>query len=204
MAEPGAASDLARYVRRIERRWAEIQERPIVLSPREWTLVAAWHARGVPLALVAQAMDEAVERSRRGGRLPRRVTYLASAVEEAWATVLDGRLGPADPAPAPAATAPGGAWRRRALDPASGPALRGLIEELLQRLAAGEPAEELDRELDRRLVACVPPALLAAVDAGIEIELAAYRERISEERLHRTRARARIVRLRGALGLARL
>jgi hypothetical protein len=199
-------SPLARYVRRIERRWAAIQERPIVLSPREWTLVAAWHERGIPLALVGQAMDDAVERSRsrRGGRLPRRVTYLAPAVEEAWSAVVDGRLCGARPDPPPARPATSDTWRLRALDPSSGPALRELIGELLRRLAAGEAADELDRELDRRLAETAPADLLAAVEAGIEADLEAYRDRMSEERLGHTRSRARTARLREALGLPHL
>lgn len=204
MSRSGGIS-AATYARRIERRWSELLEQPLIFSPRDWSIVSAWHARGVALEIVCEAMEAAIERARARGRPPRAgLAYLAPAVDEAWASVVSGRLGvehdaPAEHAPAPARDA----WRRRiAAEPAS--PLAGLLSALLTRLEAGEPGARLDRELDDRLPEVGPAALIAQLEPELERELAPHRGRIPPDRLATTRARALIDRLRQRLQLPRL
>ena len=198
------------YARAIERAWSSAALRPVVFSPSDWARVAEWHARGIPLEIVLEALREAAERGRKRGAEggPRRLTYLAPAVEESWSTVVDGRtLEPAardDRGVTPAAEAGGGdGWRRLlAAEPAGSP-LASLLGELLEALAAGGRVPELERELDRRLPVAVSAELLAGVDREIGARLDPYRDRMSPALLDKTRHRARVARLRGRLGLRR-
>jgi hypothetical protein len=187
------------YARRIERRWSKLSERAVVLSPREWAQLLAWHERGVPLEIVMQALVDVVERAQRRGAVPR-LSRVATAVEAAWATVVDGRIArAADPLPGGAA-----AWERccRALAPGS--ALAELLDPLLARLGDGESAAVIEQALEDGLCEAAPSELVQAIEAEVERELASYRTRIAADELRATRRRALIDRLRKRLGLARL
>ena len=73
------------YARELERALSRIRERPVVLSPRDWEMVLDWHAREIPLGVILETLEEAGARARkRGSAGPRSLSYLASAVEEAW------------------------------------------------------------------------------------------------------------------------
>ncbi len=195
----------ATYARRIERRWSELLEQPWILSPRDWSIVSDWHARGVALEIVFEALEAAIERARTRGRPPRAgLAYLVPAVDEAWASVVSGRLGVEHDAPVEHGLAPArDAWRRRiAAEPAL--PLARLLSALLTRLDAGEPGASLDDELDQRLPDVSDPALIAQHEPQLERELAPHRGRIPPDRLATTRARARIDRLRQRLQLPRL
>lgn len=84
---------LGSYARAIERAWSAVRGKPSLLSPKEFALVADWHARGIPFGLVIEAIVE-VSRARRGraGRAARTLRYFAPAVEEAWSAVRQGRV----------------------------------------------------------------------------------------------------------------
>jgi len=196
----------ATYARRIERRWGELLAQPVVLSPRDWGVLSDWHARKIPLQIVEEAMEAAVERGRKRGRSPRAgLSYLAPAVDDAWSCVVSGRLEdgdgePVDNAPSPPVTA----WRRRIDAEPPGSALAGLLSGLLRRLDGGESPETLDGELDRRLADAAEPDLLREVEGDLDRALEPHRGRISAARLEATRARAMSQRLRLRLGLPRL
>jgi hypothetical protein len=178
----------------------------VVLSPRDWGIVSDWHARKIPLQIVEEAMEAAVERGRKRGRPPRAgLSYLAHAVDDAWTCVASGRLedGPGetrDPSPASALAA----WHRRIDAEPAGSALAELLAGLLRRLEGGESPEALDAELDRRLAETAESHLLRRVEQDLERDLEPHRGRISSERLEATRGRAMAQRLRLRLGLPRL
>lgn len=198
---------VATYARRIERAWGEALGQAVVLSPRDWSLVTEWHARGVPLPIVEEAIAAALERAARKGRAPRSgLGQLAPAVREAWDAVLDGRVAGPEPAAGDAAcgVAPGDVWRGRIAQSGTPRALARTLAELLERLAAGADPAAIDAELDRRLPASVAPELLERVERAIERDLAPHRGRIEAASLAATRERARTRRLREELGLPRL
>ena len=61
----------------------------MVLSPREWGCVQDWFERGIPLALVLEALEEKLRtRSKRATGRPK-LGSLREAVEESW-SVLKG------------------------------------------------------------------------------------------------------------------
>jgi hypothetical protein len=199
----GRIDDATRYARAIERRWSRLWEQPVVLSPRDWSRIARWHALGIPLAIVEDAMQDEAERTRSRAR-PRRLASLAPLVEEAWAVVLAGRhdATPTEATHSPMPTAE--RWRACADREPAGSSVAELLCGLLDRLQAGESGESLDHELDRRLTLAVEPTLREQVLEEVTRKLEPFRKRMSAERLETTRERACVYRLRRRLDLPRL
>jgi len=192
----------------VERRWARLCERAVILSERDWALIEDWQRRGIPLQIVEEAIDAAEQRRRRARAAappPRGLAYVAPAVEQAWRVVVEGRTGAegaAGDARRPSAGA--AAWRERLRAEPAGSALHRLLTDLLGALESGEPAREIDARLERDLAEAVSPALLREVDEEVARELEPYRGRMGEAALASTRRRAVIHRLRARLGLSGL
>ena len=201
------ATTATAYARAVERLLAERTERTAVLSPRDWATLTAWHARGIPLELVAEALDAAVERQarRKGGGALRGLSYVAPAVEEAWRVILDGRSSsePADEPGGGTLENPVESWRRRLGQEPPDSRLRRLLEELLRDHAEGTPQSALDDRLDKSLPQAAPRELLERCEAEIDGRIAPFRSRMSPEVLEQTIAAARRRYLRSALGLLR-
>jgi hypothetical protein len=195
-----------RYVRAVERALAALASRPFVLSPRDYALISAWHARGVPLGLVLETIDEKV--GRHGGpSRARGLSRLAPAIEEAWEAVRDGRFvtgaaAPADELP-PLASAVE-AWRRARSAAPDGSPLRLLLDGLLARHEARESPVDLDAGLDRSLPDSAPASLVARVAQESRGELEPFRKRMDPAVYEATVRRSLTDRLRRALGLPRL
>ena len=68
------------YTRAVESAWSRLRGRPVVLSPRDFELVASWRRSGVPLSVVLEILDH--EARRRGGN-PRSLGSVGPAVREA-------------------------------------------------------------------------------------------------------------------------
>jgi hypothetical protein len=192
-----------RYARAIERRWSELLDAPVVLSPRDWSRIEDWRRRGVPLAVVEEAMA-AVVRPRRPRRRPPRLADVVPLVEESWSAVVEGRREPPDRVVSTRhGPEPSERWRRRAAaEPGS--ALAELLAALIERWEAGEPSASIDAALDRRLPEAVEGAMVERVRRELSDELAAYRNRMDAEQLKRTGRRACVDRLRRLLDLPRL
>ncbi|ANM28855.1 hypothetical protein ABI59_03395 [Acidobacteria bacterium Mor1] len=80
------------YVRAVERALAALDDRPIVLSPREWNLLSDWFEQGIPLALILESLDEHME-SRSKKRIGRpKLGALREAVGEAWSVMAQDRV----------------------------------------------------------------------------------------------------------------
>ena len=203
---PARGSSAGSYARAIEGRWSQLLERPVVLSPREWALLSDWHARGIPLELVGEAIDELSEPRRRRRRgAPRSLSAIARSVEEAWSVVRGDRSDPPDEGaraaePRPAVTV----WEARCKAEPEGSLLRRRLEELLKRLDGGEPAHEVDRRLDGMLSKLVPAGALRQLEEVVRGELAPFRGRMSDATFAATFESARAERLRRELGLPRL
>jgi hypothetical protein len=176
----------------------------VILSERDWALVEDWYRRGIPLQIIEEAIDAAASRRGRGEvRPPRGLAYVARAVEEAWRTLLDGRVGdcPDDRPANEAAPAGSTAWRRRLVAESENSLLRRLLATLLEALDSGMTAEEVDARLDREIADAVPSVLRSRVEDEVERELRPYAKRMKPETLAATRRRAVAQRLRASLGL---
>ena len=128
----GEPARVARYARAVERALARSSGRAVVMSPRDFSLLTGWLARGVPLALVL----EQIELRRSTGRDVRSLAPIAAAVERAWGAVVDGRSETTrGPEPrAPEAAVP-----------------ESPDETTLLSLASPESVAEAERETDRAL-----------------------------------------------------
>ena len=94
------------------------------------------------------------------------------------------------------------AWERAAQEAGGGrDALSALLRELLARLDRGESPLDLDRDLDRRISACLPAAEVAALEREVDAELVSFRQRVPAAALHRARAMSIARRLRRSLGI---
>ena len=195
--------EAARYARAIERRWSELLAQAVVLSPREWTLIARWHSLGVSLEIIEEAMVAEMERERAGDR-PRRLAALARPVEEAWQLILDGRRAASATVGCASHAAPATSWRQRLEAEPAGSPLGGLLGELLAHLESGTDERALDEELDRRLVESVSPTLRNEVLQEVDRDLEPFRSRMAAEHWEVTRRRACVDRLRRRLDLPRL
>lgn len=206
---PTRATTQGAYARAIEQSWERLCGRAVILSRRDWELVRDWCGRGIPLQLVEEAIDAAAERRAKGRTResgpPRGLSYIAAAVEEAWTVVVEGRLGEGGPERPAGAGAEKGieAWRRRLdLEPAGTP-LRALLEELVADYD-GKSGADLDQRLDAAIVEAAPETERGEVEAGLDRDLAPYRERMAREVYLDTRRRALALRLRERLGLPAL
>jgi hypothetical protein len=199
------------YARAVERSWAELCGRAVILSPRDWALVDEWHRRGIPLQIIQEAIAAAAER-RSGAKPsepPRGLSYIAPAVEDAWRVILEGRL--SDPVED---DSPGGVgasdgppierWRACMEREAEGSALRRLLGELIEAHHRDAPLHALEARLDAELSGAAPAELRRRVEEEVAEQLNPYRNRMKPEVLESTRRRAVAARLRDRLGLPEL
>jgi hypothetical protein len=190
----------------VERRLERLLQRPVVLSPRDWRVLAGWHARGVPLAVVLEAMDEVAAKKR--GAPPRALSYFVRAVEESWRAVQEGRalrVGEAGRDAPGKAAEPVAPWTSAlASGRLPGPLAR-TVTEMVARLRAGEDPRSIDDDLDRALCSgeTAPEAFARARQEALEA-LSAYEHRMTRDAWTRTLARAVSDRMREALGLPRI
>ena len=187
------------YARAVEEALARARGRPSLLSPRDWARVADWCARGVPLPLILEALEEAARRARRRGGEVRGLALVAPAVEESWRTVERGRPGAlAEVAPGPDLAA---SWQIVRQRRGENDALAQWLEGADARLLAGFPATALEEELDAVLPRLAGDARLREVSADVDRTLAPFRNRMSDEVFAATRGRAVREGLRRAMGL---
>jgi hypothetical protein len=204
----GPRPGLGAYARALEQALSRARERPVVLSPRDWGLVADWHAREIPLAVVLEELGEASRRSRSRGRTPgpRSLAYIAAAVEESWSLILAERtrLTGTGLASSRGLSSARDAWERAARQAGQESDLGRLLSDLLGRLDGGASPAEVDAMLDDRLIECVPQARVARLEHEVGAELGAFRDRMPARGYERTRRRALLERLRRGLGLPRI
>ena len=157
------------YARAIERLWAELLERPVILSPRDWALVSEWYERSIPLALIEEAIETVRLKMRRGRRAPRNLSYLAPSVEESWQAVVEGRSEEPEPpvAELQQEVAPAAAWEACAQAGRCGAPLCGLLRSLLEELRAGADPDSIDARLERELPLRAPAALVEDATAQV-------------------------------------
>lgn len=67
----------AEYFRSIEERFCSLRGASMLLSPRDWNLIAGWWTEGIPLLLILEALDEVFVGRRRRGDEPERVNSLS-------------------------------------------------------------------------------------------------------------------------------
>lgn len=75
------------YFRRIEEHFGRRRGGPLLLSPKDWRLIADWRDRGVPVEVVLRGINRAFDRfaqSRPSSSRVNSLSYCAQSVEETW------------------------------------------------------------------------------------------------------------------------
>ena len=75
--EPEVTEEERRYFRTIEERFGALRGSHLLLSPRDWALIASWWSDAVPLAIVLEAMEDVFAARRVAGTAVRPVNSLA-------------------------------------------------------------------------------------------------------------------------------
>ena len=193
----------AAYLQRVEQRFRELREAPLLLSPADFRLAQAWYERGVPLWLVLETLGELFARARASGREgPRSLQYCRPAVDAAFRAWRDARAGDAgrsgDPAPTPAGGDALAAAREAIVSSGAPVAVRDLLVGEIARLDAEtlSPGDwrRLDELLVGRCLAGLPASEREDLERRADVLIAPYREAMQPATLERAR-RAALVRL---------
>ena len=83
--EPQVSEDERRYFRAIEERFCFLRGSHLLLSPRDWALIASWWSSGVPLPIVLESLEEVFAARRVQGpdlRPVNSLAYVRSEVEQ--------------------------------------------------------------------------------------------------------------------------
>lgn len=81
-----AATPDSEYFLEIEGHFAIRRGTPFVLSAKDWALMKKWHAEGIPLPVVIEAIDQVFEKNESSGRrkVISSLSYCRHAVKELW------------------------------------------------------------------------------------------------------------------------
>jgi hypothetical protein len=211
---PSGRDPEADYYQSIEEYFVSRRGDPLFLSNADWVLIRSWREAGLPLRVVLRGVADAMDshahswsRNRKVGSL-RYCGVEVEAAAERWRRALAG----GQEETAVDAVLLGMAASLRAAD--LGPHARAKAEvlsgELEARAALAVPGEELERWLrgnEVELVAAIDMDRGAddrrALEAEVEADLAAYRERLPARVLAQVRAESLVRRLLDAYRLPR-
>lgn len=228
--DPRSAAAEKRYFAAIEDEFRRRRGHPLLLSPRDWQRIADWWGRGIPCAVVLEAIDIAFRR-RNGvasGAAIRTLGYCEPILLDLWERrrhrEVGGRRAPGAAGP-PEVDDLGRQLQRirlrlREADRSDRPAgLRRALRACLERIDRERqfepdqppPAERLERclqDLERQLAAAARNALPAGdrtrIEAEVDRALGPYRETMNDEIFAETRRILCEDRYRRRLSLPRL
>lgn len=170
------------YFDQIESRFARLRGTPLLLSPKDWALVASWRQSEIPLRVVLEALEAVFLARRRpdGEGAPRAILslgYCRHAVQDAFDSWREAHLG----APTGESESPG-EESQSSREEAVG-YLRGWVEELLRAESDAAlpelPLQEAAADLQRLA------ALLEAPDAPSLAQVEEQLERAEDRMLDR-------------------
>jgi hypothetical protein len=74
------------YFQEIEAHFALRRRTPFILNAKDWALMQEWHATGVPLPIVIEAIDTVFDRyeARGADKIPSGLRYCRHAIKELW------------------------------------------------------------------------------------------------------------------------
>ena len=107
-------ADLDTYYRTIEEEFNRRRGAPMLLSPRDWSLIGSWRESGVPLRIVLQGMNNAFDAFERRRPAARRINSLSYCRQEVL-TLHELYLGLRGAGPGGSGSAPKAAERRLAI-----------------------------------------------------------------------------------------
>lgn len=76
------ADDRGKYFRAIEEEFSRRRSAPMLLSPRDWSLIGTWHEAGIPIWIVLQGIANVFDAFERRAPEPRRINSLSYCRQE--------------------------------------------------------------------------------------------------------------------------
>jgi hypothetical protein len=190
----------AEYYQSIEEHFVSRRGDPLFLSNADWVLIRSWREAGFPLRVVLRGIDDAMdshEHSFSRGRKVGSLRYCGAEVEGAadrWRRALSGGHGESSLTTALDALA-AGLERSTTLGARARPVADAIVRELRGGAVAAEAPERLEAWLragEARLLDAIDQDAgadeRAALEAEVDRDLAAYRERLPERVLVQVRA----------------
>jgi hypothetical protein len=158
------------YFLEIESHFALRRNTPFILSAKDWALMQQWHADGVPLPVVIEAIDTVFERNETSGRRKTisSLSYCKHAVKELWTERKELYVGDAAVTPEanPEALLAELADAVAPHDEATAAAVRDLArEQSVPKIE--ERLLELEAALIEKLAAALPPEELVEMRGAI-------------------------------------
>lgn len=89
----------ADYFTEIESHFAQRRGTPFVVNPKDWALMQEWHAEGIPLSVVIEAIDSVFDRFDATQRKVNGLSFCKYAVKELWRERKDLQIGAENAAP---------------------------------------------------------------------------------------------------------
>jgi hypothetical protein len=157
------------YFLEIESHFALRRGTPFILSAKDWVLMKKWADDGIPLPVVIEAIDTIFEKAAERKKVVNSLSYCRHAVKELWEDRKELQIGAS-------ATVPeeGSADTLARLAAAVAPLSESIADEIrgLEKEQSARAIEDRLIEVERRLVAQLPPAELESMRAEVAEALA--------------------------------
>jgi hypothetical protein len=210
--EPEAA-----YYQAVEEFFVSRRGDPLFLSNADWLLIRRWRQSGTPLRVVLRGIADALDSHAHSWSRARKVGSLAycaaevDAARDRWERALSLGSEPGLDAASALAGFAGALDAARGLGPRSAALAAAFARDLRARVASPGAPRELEEWLTRREAELLdvlrhetPADGIAAVEAAVDADLAAYRDRMPARVLAQVRADAIARRRLEAHGVPRL
>ena len=89
----------ADYFTEIEAHFARRRGTPFIVNPKDWALMKAWQADGIPLPVVIEAIDSVFDKQEAKHRKVNSLSYCKHAVKELWSERRERAIGGEDSVP---------------------------------------------------------------------------------------------------------
>jgi hypothetical protein len=157
------------YFLEIESHFALRRGTPFILSAKDWVLMKKWADDGIPLPVVIEAIDTIFEKAAERKKVVNSLSYCRHAVKELWEDRKELQIGASTTVPEE-----GSADTLARLAAAVAPLSEAIADEIrgLEQEQSARAIEDRLIEIERRLVAQLPPAELESMRAEVAEALA--------------------------------
>jgi hypothetical protein len=218
------------FFRKIERKFSQLREGPLLISPKDWALMVEWKKQGIPAVVIIEALEKGFESAAFRGTSRKSINslhYFKRIVEEHWHSFQKRKIGKAEKeSPDPACSEIkeyledlSRFLEERSLTFSSETALSKILKEASQRIQllkeknvdAQDSIELLEEELslidekiDKRLLDHVSQESIDALLRDAECELSSMGHYMKEEHYSDIKKRYLLKKLRKKYGIPRV
>lgn len=84
------------FFSKVEKRFNQLRGTPLLISPKDWSLLAQWKARGIPAIVIIEALEKGFERASVLAQRKRTInslSYFKQIVEDCWESFQELKVG---------------------------------------------------------------------------------------------------------------